>query len=233
MPEKRLEHVVLSRLLAVVSRIDSIGEAVMSHVPKLLSMGPAFNGNAVSLSSKITQLLTALATNHEKKYVFVVIVDEAQFLDDLIKPDKSYRGGARVALRTLRSLQASLHESDSRCLLLPIACGIRPQTLLNQGTVGRHVVVQEAGFLTLRAFERSFSTFCPLAKELEDYQKALAAALKWPRMRHMPTEYPLCLESDTVCLDAPVELADSILACALTNKSMETEKIPAGFAVRP
>ena len=146
------------------------------------------------------------------------------------EPNKTARGGARVALHALRALQASLHKCDPRCLLLPIACGIRPQTLLTQQTHGKHVVVKESGCLKLKEFIENFATFCKNSEELNFTEVEMAATHKWPRVRSSE----VFVESDIQCPDGmTLDLIDRILADAMTNSPMNLATTPNCFAVRP
>jgi hypothetical protein len=81
-----------------------------------------------------------------QRFCILVAVDEAQFLDSHIPPTGDDAGGARLALRALRQLQLQVAQATNcRAILLPIATGINPVTVLSTNTTGRQVVIGATG----------------------------------------------------------------------------------------
>eukprot|EP00744_Colponema_vietnamica_P004850 GILI01007186.1.p1 GENE.GILI01007186.1~~GILI01007186.1.p1 ORF type:complete len:636 (+),score=68.68 GILI01007186.1:46-1908(+) len=88
------------------------------------------------------RLIEALAKRSvNRKLSVLLIIDEAQLLDDYIQPTQD-TGGARCALRFGRRLQLLL-ENAGRASLLPIMTGINPVTALPDGTTGKNLAFAE------------------------------------------------------------------------------------------
>jgi hypothetical protein len=84
-----------------------------------------------------------------KELGLLLILDEAQFLDEMVPSPASTTteeaGGARLALRALRELQLHIAKQKCKVNILPIATGIRFETTLTSITTGRNIIMRGSG----------------------------------------------------------------------------------------
>jgi len=248
--EWRVQNVIFTRLCAAV-RADAGNARSVTPCP-VFDKPRVFNitaDQATALLKQHVKLLTKISTaaptrpstsraatvaqpvslKEGKKFVLFAIVDEGQFLDDIIAPEARQKGGARLALRCLRELQFLCRDSF---LLLPLLLGTNPQTVLDDLTVGQNVVI---GTLPCSG-EISMIGMTELIKRIPNVNDAEAgrlAALVHPRVRQIASDgvlvrSPSLIKAMNVCISSRFNQAQvcDIFSKAILKKSVEVEKIP-------
>jgi len=192
-------------------------------------------------SAPIVELLMRLRKVAGKKLAVLVVVDEAQYLDILIKPDAGSAGGARLALRVLRMLQKDvLNATKGEVLVLPMTTGINAEVSLNLGqTEGSNVIVGAHGDESLM----SFDDFCRLTKEGSciirsmdmDFKAQGLAAAYYPLVRRMVRNTKLSAtammnpeELDVAVGDMSIDTkgkTETLVLAAFTHKEIQRSDV--------
>ena len=194
-------------------------------------------------SAHLLSMLCDMQCIATKRLVVLVVLDEAQKLDQYIPPS-ALSGGARLALGILRQLQVAVYnKTDGRVLLMPLATGIDAEVSLALGpTEGENKVMghrddeallNPVDFTTLfRNVVADCSVGLP-QKEADAFVNVLSAAY-YPHVRPM-LERPTAAQTHTGgCPDIQQDVAREIVLAAFCEQPMPlTAHFPRSFvAVR-
>ncbi len=175
--------------------------------------------------------------------VVLVVVDEAQELDEIVTPSAD-AGGARFALRALRELQTIV--GCKSILLLPIATGIKPETSLVTQTRGRNVVMglqpqnRDAVHMTYVDFRKLVERVPGSWNIQSSEQRVLSVVTACnypcvrPLLRVLPGRDKLGVSSGEYFFMMSPDLAKSVLRAGFDHaESVASHDIPGCIPVEP
>ena len=183
--------------------------------------------------------LHALAAG--KKLAILVAVDEAHWLDELRPPDPALKtGGARVALRVLRTLQKNVYDdTQGNVALLPIATGINASVSLAPDTEqGENLVVgQVKGEALVRRddFKTLFTQCAESARatstvSLTPWMEEALGVAHYPHVRAMvKSPFRCAMEEKITVTTALLPDPDALVVKAFCGEKMTRSQLPVGL----
>jgi hypothetical protein len=186
--------------------------------------------------------MKALQCAAGKKLAILVAVDEAHWLDELRRPDPALKtGGARVALRVLRTLQKDdvYDETQGMVALLPIATGINASVSLAPETEqGEYLVVgQEMGEALVRRddFKTLFTQCAGSARatstvSLTPWMEEALGVVHYPHVRAMvESPFSCAMEEKITVPEKLLPDAEALVVKAFCGEKMTRSQLPVGL----